>query len=65
MTSGRDPHEVVVDAIAAEAVAMAEVIMSLKLPKGTRIVGTREGTEVHRKDGVSYVVRPITPRKPA
>lgn len=50
------------DSIMADALALMQVLASLKLPKGTRLVGTREGTEVHRKDGVSYIVRPIAPR---
>lgn len=52
------------EAIVKDALALMQVLASLKLPKGTRLVGTREGTEVHRKDGVSYIVRPIAPRVP-
>lgn len=50
------------DVIAQDARALVRVLESLNLPKGTLIRGTRHGTEVHRKDGVSYIVRPIAPR---
>lgn len=50
-------------AVMTDAVAMACVLLTLKLPKGTRLVGTRAGTEVHRPDGVSYLVKAIPSRE--
>lgn len=50
--------------VVMDALALMQVLATLKLPKGTVLVGTREGTEVHRKDGVSFLVRPIAPRVP-
>lgn len=50
------------DKIMLDALALMQVLSSLRLPKGTKLVGTLEGTEVHRKDGISYLVRPIEPR---
>lgn len=44
------------------ALALFQIIATLKLPKSTRLIGTREGTEVHRPDGVSYLVKAIPPR---
>lgn len=44
------------------ALLIQQTIESLKLPKGTRLIGGKDGIEVHRKDGVSYRVVPIKPR---
>lgn len=41
------------------ALALTQVLASLRLPKKTRLIGTRNGTEVHRPDGVSYLVSVI------
>lgn len=47
-----------------EALATMAMIATLKLPKGTTLVGSRDGVEVHRRDGVSYIVRLIPARYP-
>lgn len=47
-----------------DALATMQIIASLKLPKGTTLVGTKAGMEVHRKDGISYIVNAIEPRYP-
>lgn len=49
--------------IMMDGLALMQVIASLKLPKGTKLIGKREGTEVHRKDGISYLVRVIPPEQ--
>lgn len=51
-----DPDKIMVDAL-----RMMQIIASLKPPKGTRLVGRGGVMEVHRKDGISYSVRPIDP----
>lgn len=48
--------------IMTDSLALFQVISSLKLPKKTRLIGTKAGTEVHRPDGVSYLVSVIPPR---
>jgi len=45
--------------IMKDALLNFQVISSLKLPKKTRIIGTKEGHEIHRPDGISYLVNPI------
>ena len=49
------------DKIISDALALVAVIESLKLPKGSRIRGTRDGTEIHRPDGISYLIKPLAP----
>lgn len=48
--------------IMIDALATMQIIASLKLPKKTRLIGTRDGMEVHRPDGISYRVQTIPPR---
>jgi hypothetical protein len=48
-----------------DALLVFQTIESLKLPKGTRLIGGKSGIEVHRKDGVSYRVIPIAPAQQA
>ena len=50
--------------IMMDALALMQVIASLKLPKGTKLIGRSGGTEVYRKDGTSYLVRVIEPTNP-
>lgn len=48
--------------IMKDALLNFQVITSLKLPKKTRIIGTKDGHEIHRPDGISYLVKPIPPK---
>jgi len=50
-------------AIMMDALRDMQMIASLKLPKKTRIIGTKHGHEIHRPDGISYLVRVIEPRQ--
>lgn len=47
--------------IMMDALATMQIIASLKLPKKTRLIGTRDGMDVHRPDGISYRIQTIPP----